>query len=375
MSHQAPALPMKGALALKVFIFFAFAYVLSYAFRSVNAVIAPELMADLKISNSQLGFLSAAYFIGFSAMQIPLGIALDKFGVRRVESILLLMALAGTLIFAFSESLFGLTVGRLLIGIGVSACLMAAFTAYRRWFALEQQGQLASAMLVFGTVGALMTTVPVQFSLPYIGWRGVFLVMAILVLIGFIGIRFGLPTFDDHPHVNNPPLTDDHQPIGLKDVFLNPFFLRMLGYAFNAWFIPRANRQGFQTLTYMKYLLSIGLVAQLIAMTWQIQLSWILWIVLAISATGHILGQSTVITAFPSRNAGLASTSYNLLIFVGAFIFQWSIGWGIDLMSAQGFTKPEAFRQVFLIFLVLQVISFIWFLYYPKPLKHHLAAK
>jgi len=91
MSHPVPALPMKGALALKVFIFFAFAYILSYAFRSVNAVIAPELMADLKISNAQLGLLSAAYFVGFSAMQIPLGIALDKFGVRRVESILLLM--------------------------------------------------------------------------------------------------------------------------------------------------------------------------------------------------------------------------------------------------------------------------------------------
>jgi hypothetical protein len=44
-------------------------------------------------------------------------------------------------------------------------------------------------------------------------------------------------------------------------------------------------------------------------------------------------------------------------------------------MTAQGFAKPEAFRQVFLVFLVLQVISFIWFLYYPKPLKHHLAAK
>ena len=230
MSHSAPALPMKGALALKVFIFFAFAYVLSYAFRSVNAVIAPELMADLKISNAQLGLLSAAYFIGFSAMQIPLGIALDKFGVRRVESILLLIALAGTLVFAFSESLFGLTIGRLLIGIGVSACLMAAFTAYRRWFALEQQGQLASGMLVFGTVGALMTTVPVQLSLPYIGWRGIFIVMALLVLIGFIAIRFGLPRFDDHPHVNNAPLSDDHQSIGLKDIFFKSILFKNVAY-------------------------------------------------------------------------------------------------------------------------------------------------
>jgi hypothetical protein len=80
-----------------------------------------------------------------------------------------------------------------------------------------------------------------------------------------------------------------------------------------------------------------------------------------------------VITVFPSRNAGIASTSYNLLIFVGAFIFQWGIGWGIDLLTTAGATKPDAFRQVFFVFLILQVISYIWFLFYPKPLKHHLA--
>jgi len=98
-----------------------------------------------------------------------------------------------------------------------------------------------------------------------------------------------------------------------------------------------------------------------------------LWIIFAISATGHILGQSTVITVFPSRNAGIASTSYNLLIFVGAFIFQWGIGWGIDLSIAMGIEKVDAFKQVFFIFFVLQICSYLWFLFYPKPLKHHLA--
>ena len=418
MTESQPALPMRGALALKVFACFAFGYILSYAFRSVNAVIAPELMADLNITNAQLGLLSAAYFIGFSAMQIPLGIALDKFGVRKTESILLLIALLGAIIFAVSESLMGLTIGRLCIGVGVSACLMAAFTAYRRWFAVEKQGQLASGMLVFGTVGALMTTVPVQWSLPHIGWRGIFWVMAVLVLIGFILIRFGIPKFDDHPQTNNANASQAQQSFSLKDIVLHPFFIRMLpigvinhggflalqtlwigpwmmevlgysssesarilflfngvmllGYAFNAWFIPRANFHGLHTLRYIASLLGAGLVAQLIAITWQIQLSWILWILLAITATGHILGQSTVITVFPARNAGIASTSYNLLIFVGAFIFQWMIGWGVDLATSWGASKPEAFRQVFLIFLVLQTISYAWFLFYPKPLKHHL---
>ena len=417
MTNQ-PNLPMRGAWALRVFACFAFGYFLSYAFRSVNAVIAPALMQDLNISNSQLGLLSAAYFVGFSTMQIPLGVALDKFGARRTESVLLLIALIGAITFAYAETLLGLTVGRLLIGVGVSACLMASFTAYRRWFAIEQQGQLASAMLVFGTMGALVTTVPVQLALPHIGWRGVFWVTALLVALSFIAIRFGLPTFDDHPKSNNQQTGDEDKPFSLKDILQHSFFIRMLpigivnhggflslqtlwigpwmiqvlgydpeqsaqilflfngvmllGYAFNAWFIPRANSKGYKTLNYVKWLLAVGLVAQFFAITLTTQFSWLLWILLAVTATGHILGQSTVITVFPTRNAGIASTSYNLLIFVGAFIFQWGIGWGIDLLTAAGTAKPDAFRQVFFAFLILQVISYAWFLFYPKPLKHHL---
>lgn len=412
-------LPLKGFSAFWVFTYFAFAYFLSYAFRTVNAVIAPELIADLHITNAQLGLLSAAYFVGFSTTQIPLGFAMDKFGARRTESLLLLVALIGSAIFAYANSLWTIALGRLLIGVGVSACLMAAFTAYRRWFAIEQQGQLASGMLVFGTIGALITTIPVQLALPFMGWRGVFWIMAGLVAIGFIGIRFGLPTFDDHPKKNTGAATNQEETFGIKDIVSHPFFLRMLplaivnhggflalqtlwigpwmmqvlgfsskgsaeilfifnaalllGYAFNAWFMPRANSKGFKTLNYVRWMLALGLLAQLLAVTTHAAYGWMLWIVYAISATGHILGQSTIITVFPSRNAGIASTSYNLLIFVGAFIFQWGIGWGIDLSIAMGAEKVDAFKHVFLIFLALQVCTYLWFLFYPKPLKHHLA--
>ena len=149
IKNHVPTIPMRGTWAIRVFLCFAFAYLLSYAFRAVNAVIAPELMADLNISHSELGLLSSAYFVGFAVMQIPLGIALDRYGARRTESFLLLFALCGASIFAYADSLWGLTLGRLLIGIGVSACLMASFTAYRRWFSVEQQSRLASGMLVF----------------------------------------------------------------------------------------------------------------------------------------------------------------------------------------------------------------------------------
>jgi MFS family permease len=226
IKNHVPTIPMRGTWAIRVFLCFAFAYLLSYAFRAVNAVIAPELMADLNISHSELGLLSSAYFVGFAVMQIPLGIALDRYGARRTESFLLLFALCGASIFAYADSLWGLTLGRLFIGIGVSACLMASFTAYRRWFSVEQQSQLASGMLVFGTAGALLTTIPIQLALPIIGWRGSFWIMAILVAIAFIGIRFGIPKFDDHPHTQK--VKEGEVSFGFKEIIFHPFFLRML---------------------------------------------------------------------------------------------------------------------------------------------------
>ena len=187
-----PTAPLRGAGAVRVFACFALGYVLSYALRAINAVIAPALVAEMGLSNADLGMLSSAYFISFGAMQLPLGVWLDKYGSRRVESALLLVAALGAALFAASTSLTGLWIGRALIGVGVSACLMAAFKAYRQWFAFAQQSQLASWMLVAGTSGALSATVPVNLALPLVGWRGVFWIMAMLLVMVSAAIFFSL---------------------------------------------------------------------------------------------------------------------------------------------------------------------------------------
>src|SRR3990167_4396729 len=119
-----------GARAVRVFLCFAGGYLLSYAFRSINAVIAPALIQDVGLSNADLGLLSSAYFVAFASLQLPLGIWLDKYGARKTEATLLLFAAAGAAVFAMSTSLAGLWLGRALIGAGVSACLMAPFKAY-----------------------------------------------------------------------------------------------------------------------------------------------------------------------------------------------------------------------------------------------------
>ncbi|MCX5732545.1 MAG: MFS transporter, partial [Deltaproteobacteria bacterium] len=119
---------------LRIFLPFAAGYVLSYFLRNVNAVIAPDLIRELGISPSGLGLLTSAYLLAFAAAQLPLGVALDRYGARRVESALLLVAAAGCGLFAAGTSLTQLTIGRGLIGFGVSACLMAAFKAFSQWF-------------------------------------------------------------------------------------------------------------------------------------------------------------------------------------------------------------------------------------------------
>ena len=171
----------------KVFLPFAFAYLLSYLMRSVNAVLSDPLTQELMLSASELGLLSAAYFLTFAIMQIPLGALLDRRDPRTVEIALLIIAVIGCLISAIAEGFFSLWVGRAMIGFGVSACLMAAYKAYRLCFAPERQSSLASLMLMVGSIGALLATVPVAVMLPIVGWRGIFVITAICFFLFITG--------------------------------------------------------------------------------------------------------------------------------------------------------------------------------------------
>src|SRR6202165_3015327 len=110
---------------LPLYFCFAAAYLLSYVYRTVNAVISPELTASLGISASSLGLLTSAYFVAFAAMQIPAGMLLDRYGPRRVEPVLLCVAGCGALAFAASDSVAGLTISRALIRARGPHCLIA----------------------------------------------------------------------------------------------------------------------------------------------------------------------------------------------------------------------------------------------------------
>jgi sugar phosphate permease len=409
---------LRGALAARVFLCFALGYLLSYALRAINAVIAPSLLAEMGLSNADLGLLSSAYFVSFGCMQLPLGVWLDKYGSRRTEAALLIVAAAGAAVFATSSSLAGLWLGRALIGVGVSACLMAAFKAYRQWFAVEQQSQLASWMLVAGTAGALTATVPVTMALPLIGWRGIFWVVAALLLMVSAAIFFLLRDVERGFAQAAPSTSAIANDGGYRRVFGSAYFWRMgilglvnhgiffalqtlwagpwmmtmLGktqqqtgeilFAFNlalmlsylalGWAAPRLISRGWNA----HRLIGIGIAGMLLAQAAMLftrsEHAWILWLLLAMCVPVTTLVQSNVGLAFPASLAGRANSAYNLQLFIGAFVTQWGIGVLIDALKAQGFSPVDAFRAALAIALVLQLAALVQFMASrAQPETHH----
>jgi len=415
------ALPLQSTFALRVFLCFAFAYFMSYAFRTINVVIAPDLVNDLGLNNADLGLLSSAYFIGFGATQIPLGLALDRFGPRITEAWVMTLAVVGALIFAIAEDFTTLVMARVLIGMGVSACLMAAFSGFRAWYATSQQGQLASAMLVCGTSGALASTWPVHLVTPYIGWRGVFLVMAALSFLAILILYYGLPVKKSAPidkpiqsssatlswQSYRPILTNSFfwriLPLGtfcyggfiaVQTLWFGPWLIEvmdyppttaaqivfgfnvvlLLAYLFNAWVLPKLARRGIDTMRYMTWMVGMSMIMQAGAYFWQTSLVWVWWFLFAITCASFVLAQSIIVLYFPKNYSGRVSTTYNLTLFIGAFIVQWGIGHMLDLGIALGWNKTSAYDLALAVFLAIQILGFIWFLiaphYFPMAVFH-----
>lgn len=398
---------LHGPRAARVFICFALGYLLSYALRAINAVIAPSLLAELGLSNSDLGLLSSAYFVSFGCMQLPLGVWLDKYGARRTESCLLLVAAAGAVVFATSTSLAGLWSGRALIGIGVSACLMGAFKAYRQWFALERQSQLASWMLVAGTAGALTATLPVTMALPLVGWRGIFWIVAALLLMVSAAIFLLLADVEKSFSCPAPSASGAAPGGGYASIFGNAYFWRMgvlglvnhgiffalqtlwagpwmttvLGkspaqtgeilFAFNfvlmlsylalGWSAPRLLARGWN----MHRLIGLGLAGMLLAqgsmLMFTAPAAWLLWLGLALFVPVTTLVQSNVGMAFPAALAGRANSAYNLMLFIGAFSTQWGFGLVADAFKRHGAAAPDAFRMTLALAVACQLLAALYF--------------
>ena len=187
-----------------IFIFLPFAcgYFLSYLYRSTNAVLAPYLSNDLNLNAEQLGLITSAYFLTFGLFQLPLGVLLDKFGARKVQSILFLIAAIGAILFSLGNDVWSLVTARGLIGLGVSGALMAAFKAFAVWYPKERLPLLIGLFMSAGGMGAIVASTPLEMALQITDWRGVYLFIGIVTIFVGVLIFFVVPEKQEHNYLS-----------------------------------------------------------------------------------------------------------------------------------------------------------------------------
>ncbi len=224
------------ATAMVVFLAFAFAYFLSALIRAITATLSPILTLELGLQARDLGLLAGGYFLGFAAMQLPLGQWLDRFGPKKVIVCFLSVAVIGCLAFAKASSFHGLLAARILTGAGVSACLMAPLTGYRRWFASSSQLRASSWMLMTGSMGMVASTLPVQWLMPMWGWRGIFMALAAMVVVAIVSILLLVPSWGERtskqPQVPNLSADGPRQRGGYAAVWAHPYFRSLVPLGF-----------------------------------------------------------------------------------------------------------------------------------------------
>ena len=390
----------------RVFLPFAAGYFLSYLYRVVNAVIAPDLLSDVGIGPADLGLLTAAYLIAFASFQLPLGVLLDRFGPRRVEAILLLFAAGGAAVFAWAESLAGLAVGRALIGFGVSSCLMAAIKAYTVWFSREKWAMVNGFQMAAGGLGALAATAPVEMALHHTDWRGVFSILSGLTFLVAILIFWVVPErsaaakgeslqlqlrgihqiFTSRRFWRIAPLNTMSQAsfLAIQGLWAGPWLqhvgrldrvevadmLFWVAAAMVAGFISfgiiaeRLQRRGVAVTTTAVIGMGLFMIVQVLLLCSPPSWTFPLWLAFGYLGTAGVISYSALALAFPLHLAGRVTTAINLLVFIAAFAGQWAIGALIDFCTPDGLSalSPSGFRLGFGLMLALQVIGLGYFL-------------
>ena len=394
-------LPIKKAVL--IFFVFACGYFISALLRAITATLSPLLTSEFNLTAGNLGLLAGGYFLGFASMQIPLGYLLDKHGPKKIVSAFLLIAIIGTVAFALAQSFSGLLFSRILIGVGVSACLMGPLTGYRIWFKDEYQQRANAWMLMVLSMGFVFSTLPVQLLLPTVGWRWIFGLITFLIFIVIVLVLLFIPNWktkeNERYQKSDESLSDVWKnkffrstiPLGLfnygglvaiQTLWAGPWMVKVAGYTplqsatglfwinitmLVAFFIfgyilPKITKLGIESMKLMKLGLPISylsLLSIIIAGENAGAMYFTIYILTSIVLT---LTQPAVALSFPTSLAGKSLTSFNLLIFVGTFLMQWGIGLIIDLCQFLGKEEVQSFKISFTVYLIICIFSYLYFI-------------
>jgi MFS family permease len=398
-------------LLVRILAPFALGYFLSYLYRTVNAVAAPDLVRDVGLSAGELGFLTAVYLLAFAGFQLPLGVLLDRFGPRRVQAVLMAVTGAGAFCFAAGGGLWSLSTGRALIGIGCAGGLMAGFKAVALWIPEERRALANSIIMAVGGAGIFAATMPADYAIQTVGWRGLFVGLMVLSFAVAALIYFAVPE-RGHANAGSPAGEDWRRQvevvvriysdpvfwrvaplvsltagshIAIQTLWAGPWFRDVAGFGRDA---VAANlgamavgflvgtlvmgaiadwlgRRGIGLLHVM-----LGYVAAFMTVQLAIVLQWtsaatVLWVFFGMVGSGGVLSYPWLSRYFGVGLAGRANTALNFILFATAFVVQYVIGAIIDLWPATqvGGYAPQAYQVAFGLTLGLQAVALIWYLW------------
>ncbi|NYZ12534.1 MFS transporter [Azospirillum sp. RWY-5-1] len=372
----------------RVFLVFSLGFFISYIFRGVNLALAPDLIAALGLSASDLGLLTSLFFVAFAGSQIPLGMLLDRFGPRRVEAALLLVAAAGSVLSALATDPATLMAGRLLVGIGVSACLMGALKALLLWFPVDRLPVVNGGLFALGGLGAVAAAAPVEWALTVTDWRGVFLGMAAATVATAVLLMALVPERQG----NQPDQGIRAQLAGLARILRDPFFWRLapptmvqqgtflavqglwagpylmdvegldrqaaantvslVGLAMAAGFgltgtAARAlSLRGVPLAMTSAATMAGFLVMQVVILSGLPLPLWLSWALYGFFGASGVISYATVTAQFPPHLSGRANTAMTLTMFGWAFLTQLGIGAVLDAGTAAGYAAADLHRGV-----------------------------
>lgn len=385
---------------------FSLGYLFSYLYRAANAVVAGDLVRELGLSAAELGLLTGAYLAAFAAFQLPLGVLLDRYGPRRVQSALVAFGALGALIFSLGRDVVTLTIARAMIGIAFSGGLMSCFKAVVIWVSEPRRALANACLMSLGGVGLLIATTPLELMARQWGWRGVFLGMAVitfavaLLIIGVVPERKAATSsetlsqqirqigriYSDRTFLALAPLlaTTAGTHIALQTLWVAPWYrdivgLDSLGVA-NSMFVMAALfvvsillagvitdflvRRGVSLVTVTLGFIAIFLSAQLALLfnPTDRYVAIALWCVFGMTGHVAVISYPWLSRYFGQSLSGRSNTAANLLMFLWAFIVQYGVGAiiGVFPSGTNGGYAPEAYRWAFGAAFAVQLTALAW---------------
>ncbi|CCD98041.1 MFS transporter [Bradyrhizobium sp. STM 3809] len=389
------------AVVALVFMPFAAGYFLSYLFRTINGVVSARLAAELGLNAADLGLITAVYFLVLAAAQIPVGVMLDRYGPRRVQSVLLLIAAFGAAAFARSTGPLSLLMARAVIGLGVAAALTAGLKAIVLWFPRERVALVNGYMVMLGALGAVAATLPAEAVLAKTGWRDLFDILAVTTAGTAILIFFLVPERDveassaaaggglrailaDRRFWKIAPLSGGcigsawsmqglWAPAWLTDVegmtrteVVTALCATAIVLSLGAWLLGMiaswTRRKGIRRETLLALVAVLFILAQL-ALVLRLPLPSIgPWLMIAIVGSATVLSFAIVSDYFPKEMAGRANGVLNVVHFGWGFLAQYGTGLLVAHWAQQdGHYPAVAYQVAFGVNVALQTAALAWF--------------